>query len=192
MEKNKIFKRHLALYGGMALEEYSAKLWRSEAGASKKPEPLFLNCIGEQLTRLGEASDTAEKLVRQLETYPILQTAHHMTPTQGPGFNAADVNSLAGLPDDMLYPVGACSGTAYSNTAFTGSLCFNSANWQDIFMAGTQQLSQAVKAQEERSAHGTDEKRVSLLPAKYRDALVYNSPLPDSVREKINGMVPAI
>ena len=173
-------------YSEHTLADYSKLLWKINTSEKITVDPLLLKVLKKYLTKQHHDPLLIERFFEQLSKTPILQTTHHLTPTQGPVFNTVDIVALSGLPNDFIYPVGVCSGTAFSNTAFSGALCFRQLDWSQLFRPNSKLLNVALKSQAERSAHGSEEKRFSLIPSSYRDALVYRSPILAGMADKID------
>ncbi|MBU3915439.1 hypothetical protein KKA14_07875, partial [bacterium] len=106
---------------------------------------------------------------------PVLQTAHHVTPTNGPTFLALDLISLSGLSKDHMYLVAANSGVAFSNTAWSGALSYGSIPLEDLIKANSQVFHKVKKSSEERKSHGEQDRRISIVPSSQRDQLVYGT-----------------
>ena len=169
----------LRKYGDLALADYAPKLWEHTC----KPESLFIEVLRKELLRR-YSQEYVSGFIEYFGRRPVLQTTHHLTPSVGPTFNSVDVISMNGLKSDAYYPVGFCSGVAFSNPARSGALCFGTTDWEWVFPGGGKKLNEALKSQKEREAHGDSEKRFSLIPASSRDAMVYGYRINDRILEK--------
>ncbi|KAK3604164.1 hypothetical protein CHS0354_001971 [Potamilus streckersoni] len=174
--------------GGVAYYIENFDELKSSLSGLAKPDDIFLIMSQGNFNNLSSTlADKAEVLIKQLSDMPVLQTAHHLTPTLGPVFNTVDIISLQSLPQEAIYPAAVCSGVAYSNSARSGALCFEYAAWEDILMPGAV-LHSAVKSQREREAHGDPEKRISLIPSRLRDGLLYGSLITEQTFSVVSAM----
>ena len=140
-------------------------------------KPLKEALAGEFLRR----GETGTERLKALWEAPFLQTAHHLTPTNGPTFLANDVICLAGKPARQGYFVGACSGVAFSNPARSGSLCFGSSRLEALIRTGTSAFRKNRQALRELEREGIGERRIRLVPQTWRDALLFSAPMPESL-----------
>lgn len=170
------------------LKEYSRLLW--EKGNSPGPDPVFLKHLKLQLRSGISNSSIVEEIISSFAKNPVLQTSHHITPTNGPGFLSLDMMALAGKPEKEWYLVGANSGVAFSNVAWSGALSFSNLSISQILKEGSPSYIKAEKAAAERREHGDSESRISLIPAKLRDALVFGNGIPDATLQIFNDLTP--
>jgi len=180
-----IFARHW----GTSLGDYAPLLYQAEP---QPLEPAWGVALQTEWHRLGQTAPQANALWSQLQQTPVLQTSHHLTPTHGPSFLSLDLQCLAGLPPGQTYLVGACSGVAFSNTAWSGALCFGQSRFADLLLPGPA-LAEALKSQTERAGHSlAEEQRLSLIPSRWRDQLLFGQPLPERLRELKPQFTPAM
>jgi len=156
------------------LSSYAGRLYQK---ASRELEPQLINAFKQELASMGNDNATIQKALDQIQKAPVLQTSHHITPTHGPTFLALDLICLSGLPSSKLYLIGANSGVAFSNSAWSGALSYGSLDLDRLYQSDTSAYRQALKSQQERTAHGEADRRVSLIPARQRDQLVFGTPL---------------
>lgn len=156
------------------LDEFASHLYQKNPVSLEKE---LLESITEELSSMSIEKTQIKQVVDQLIQVPVLQTAHHITPTNGPTFLTIDIISLAGLKPDQPYLVAANSGVAFSNSAWTGALSYESLNTSQIFPVTSSAYRNALKSSHEREQHGETEKRVSLVPSRQRDQLVFNTEL---------------
>ncbi len=158
------------------LSDYSPLLFKK---APKQMEPELENSFRKEWILYGKSKRQIDRLINQLGEIPVVQTCHHVTPTNGPTFLANDLISLAGIKEGDTYLVGASSGVAFSNTAWSGALSFGEIPLDLILEPDSKAYNQAAKAANDRKKDGTTENRVSLIPAKQRDALVFGTKITD-------------
>ena len=96
-----------------------------------KLDGLFLDCFKQELINSGYKEDS-DKILQQFKNNPVLQTAHHLTATNGPTFTAIDLVSLMGL-EEKYYLVGVFSGVPFSNTAWSGCLSYGDIALKIVF-----------------------------------------------------------
>ncbi|MCP4750325.1 MAG: hypothetical protein GY866_05505 [Proteobacteria bacterium] len=138
-------------------------------------EPELRQSFEEEWRAMGCPSRTIREALSQLEQTPVLQTAHHITPTNGPSLLSWDLICLSGLRPDQLYLVAANSGVAFSNTAWSGSLSYGALSDEELFQPGSAALQLARKSSKERENHGERNRRVTLIPSRQRDQLVFGT-----------------
>jgi len=176
-------------YWTTPLQEFASHLYQ------KKPvsiETELLDSIAEELSSMGIKKELIEPVIHQLTQTPVLQTAHHITPTNGPTFLTINIISLAGLKIDQPYLVAANSGVAFSNSAWTGALSYNDLNIEQFFPVTSKAYRNAIKSSEERAQHGKTEKRISLIPSKQRDQLVFNTALTEYQQNRYQQFTPDV
>ncbi len=155
-------------------------------------EPRFLQALTQSLRQQGRNAVECRQMVRQLQTRPLLQTSHHVTPTAGPTFLTLDLIALSGLPKKERLLIGANSGVAFSNSAWSGALSYLSSKTTDLLQAGAL-CREAEKSNATRLAQGVEqEQRISLIPAQSRDQLVYGEPFPPRGLEVWQAARPAL
>ncbi|MBT4286204.1 MAG: hypothetical protein HOD92_02620 [Deltaproteobacteria bacterium] len=172
-------------YQDMPLKEFSSRLF------DKKPveiESELLNALKKEWQALGWCSNDILKASQQLMEVPVIQTAHHVTPTNGPTFLTLDLMSLCGLNSNLYYLVGANSGVAFSNSAWTGSLSYENLRLQDLLEKNSATYQQVIKSNRERESHGNTEHRYSLIPARQRDQLSYGVEISEGIFNKYSNL----
>ncbi|MFS8067120.1 MAG: hypothetical protein ACMG6S_12180 [Byssovorax sp.] len=106
--------------GETPLLDYAARL---HAHAPEGPlEPALAAAFRDELTRLGHPAITVSAAMADLEARRVLQTATHVTASEGPIFLAMHRMATIGLDPSLPYLVGACSGIPFSNDAHPGCL----------------------------------------------------------------------
>ncbi len=164
----KVFQEHWQ----SPLQEYASTLYTSKTASI---EPELKRALKDEWNLLGCSETEIDSLLVQLEGNPVLQTAHHVTPTNGPTFFAYDLISQAGLPKNHTYLVAANSGIAFSNPAWTGALSYDKIPLDELLVKDSDLYKKTLKASQNRKNDGTSDSRVSLIPARERDGLVYGS-----------------
>ena len=108
----------------LPLIEYSAALW--EKPTSTPPmEKALLEAFEIEFCRIGLNYEQAREFCASLEKTRILQTATHLTATEGPSFLALHQLALLGLPIQETYFVGSFSGVPFANSAWSGCLNYS-------------------------------------------------------------------
>ncbi len=174
----------------LPLEEYAPKLFESSpsGGSPFALEPLFLKAFEETLGENGYSYSEIDTAKEQLLKKPVLQTSHHLTPTHGPTFFTLDLQALSGLGPGEPLLIGANSGVAFSNTAWSGALSYQDVSLEELLEAESPLYRQTLKGQSERESHGEDQKRISLIPSKVRDQLVFGETIPQSLVDAYSQM----
>ena len=171
--------------GDTPLDAYSARL---HAHAPPVPlEPALAEAFRRELDRGGHPTGTVDAALGDLERRRVLQTATHVTLSEGPIFLAMHRMATLGLDRSLdldldldpqiPYLVGACSGIPFSNDAAPG--CLNVGRRHPL-SALLHPASPAHKARA-RAAAGLDsavDHRLSLLPWSMRDVSVFHARLP--------------
>ena len=183
------------------LEKTFAEAWSEPLGryaprlfdqAPKALAPDFLALLEEETLDTGYDPALARELSAQLVGLPVVQTSHHITPTHGPTFTSIDLISLTGLGPGRIYPIFAFSGVPFSNSAWSGALSYGALALTDLFLPQAKGLAKARAAAKERQAHGEEDQRISLIPAKSRDQLVYGSLVPENLAEQLAELRPEV
>ena len=110
---------------------------------------------------------------------PVLQTSTHLCLSEGPTFLAVHLMATRGQPASLPYFVAAYSGVPFSNSAWSG--CINlSHRWplRELLATGSSTFRDQLRRETNRlrdEAGSDPERRISLVPAVSRDALVYGS-----------------
>ena len=167
------------------LKEYSQLLW-SPKKLTSKLEPELIQALSDEFSRIGASDSEASAWAGSLERTRVLQTATHLTASEGPTFLAIHELAMMGLPESEYYLIGACSGVPYANAAWSG--CLNVSTrlpLNEIVSEQAPGYRDLVKADQDRS-RDSDERRVSLIPGKFRDAQVFRS----CISEKQEALLP--
>jgi hypothetical protein len=171
------------------LSEYSEKLYNPR---QLTLEPELLEAFREEWLAMQLPAKKVEQALQQLTELPVLQTSHHVTPTNGPVFLSLDLISLSGLPQGALYLVAANSGIAFSNSAWTGALSYGEMELATLAKIDSPIYRQTLKSAKERKLHGDDNQRITLIPAKQRDQLVFGTEIEPGHKKKIQDLAPSL
>ena len=164
----------------LPLLEYSASLW--EKPASTPPmEKALLEAFESEFCRIGLSYEQAREFCDSLEKTRILQTATHLTATEGPTFLALHQLALLGLPPQETYFVGSFSGVPFTNSAWSG--CLNYSKRFDLEALISPQAAEFAELKRSDADRSRDsaERRISLIPGKMRDARVFQSRIPQKL-----------
>ncbi len=161
--------------------DYSAALWRPPPSGAV--EPALVEALSDELARVGHSAALPALLRRR-----VLATAHHVTPTNGPSFLALDAILTASGEHGI---VAAYSGVAFSNAAWSGALSF-AGDPASVLLPGTATWRRFQRAARDRARDaGSTEHRVSLIPSRWRDGLLYRHPLPADLPQRLADLTPA-
>ena len=164
----------------LPLLEYSASLW--EKPPSTPPmEKALLEAFESEFCRIGLSYEQAREFCDSLEKTRILQTATHLTATEGPTFLALHQLALLGLPPQETYFVGSFSGVPFTNSAWSG--CLNYSKRFDLEALISPQAAEFAELKRSDADRSRDsaERRISLIPGKMRDARVFQSRIPQKL-----------
>lgn len=164
----------------LPLLEYSASLW--EKPASTPPmEKALQEAFESEFSRIGLSYEQAREFCDSLEKTRILQTATHLTATEGPTFLALHQLALLGLPPHETYFVGSFSGVPFANSAWSG--CLNYSKRFDLEALISPQAAEFTELKRSDADRSRDsaERRISLIPGKMRDARVFQSRIPQKL-----------
>ena len=164
----------------LPLLEYSASLW--EKPPSTPPmEKALLEAFESEFCRIGLSYEQAREFCDSLEKTRILQTATHLTATEGPTFLALHQLALLGLPPHETYFVGSFSGVPFANSAWSG--CLNYSKRFDLEALISPQAAEFTELKRSDADRSRDsaERRISLIPGKMRDARVFQSRIPQKL-----------
>jgi hypothetical protein len=171
------FRRHWQT----PLPEYARLLWADPPTGTI--DPLLARALRAESLRVTGSEEAAEVVLRRR----VAPTAHHVTPTNGPGFLAADW--IASAADAQPVTVLAWSGVSLSNTAWSGCLSFTT----NLLLPGSPTARRAARSRADRSRDaGTTEERLWLFPAKLRDALLYRIPCHPRLTEVLADLRPEV
>ena len=175
--------------GDTPLDAYSARL---HAHAPPVPlEPALAAAFRQELTRGGHAAPTVDAALRDLGLRRVLQTATHVTLSEGPIFLAMHRVATIGLDPTIPYLIGACSGIPFSNDAAPG--CLNIGRRYPLSSL-LHPASRPYKARA-RAAAGLEipvDHRLSLLPWSMRDVSVFHATVPKAAREVRGALRPTL
>ena len=154
------------------LPAYAAALHTPPPPHPEAPEAAgFWAALRAESRRVTGHEDAAETVARTR----VVATAHHTTPTNGPGFFASDrIATASGAPVVVL----AWSGVALSNTAWSGCLVADDLGCAFRPDTSTAADLRRARADRQRDRPHEAEDRLWLFPARQRDALLYRRPLP--------------
>ncbi len=159
-------------YWETPLSNYSESLYQNKAATFESElEDAFV----EEWLEQGYERDSAVLFLDELRKRPVLQTSHHVTLTNGPTFLACDLVSLAGLSKDDVYFVAANSGVAFSNTAWSGAVNYGNIRLDELLDVKKPLYHKTFKAFKHREQDGITDQRISLIPSRQRDQLVFGT-----------------
>ena len=164
----------LSKHWDTALEEYAQSLWEASSHESNLEKEL-VQSFQKEFLRAGYTEEQAALWIESLERTRTLQTATHLTASEGPTFFATHHLALMGIPAGESYLVAAYSGVPYANAAWSGCLNFSAElELEEILSAKAPGFSVLLKSDRDRR-RDTSERRISLIPGTYRDAQVFGS-----------------
>ncbi len=163
----------LEQYGSIAVEEYSSRLYDYQTPCLVEPE--LLQAFQGELQRLDYSPHELENILEHLQHVRILQTATHLTPSEGPTFFAIHWLASLGLPVNQYYIIGAFSGIPFSNSAWSGCLNYSSRHHLEQLLDSQSPIYRELLRAEKDRGRDTADRRISLIPGKQRDGLVYQS-----------------
>lgn len=174
INKSPIFQKILKR-SSQSLEDYAKQCYQYFNKARVYDES-FLQAFSQELQECGYEKEY-QAILKQFQKNPVLQTAHHLTPTNGPTFSAIDLLCLCGLQEEY-YLVGAFSGVSFSNTAFSGSLCYQDLPLVELVQKNSLAYQILQKENANRVLDTSQEKaiqKIRLVTSSYKDDLIYNS-----------------
>ena len=178
-------------WGSESLEGYGQLCWQGP----KRPPPLereLIQAFKETWQQMGWADVLVKQLLEELEQKRVLQTAMHLTPTEGPTFLASHQLATLRQPQTSSYLVGAYSGVPFSNAAWSGAINYGTkTSLEQILHPSNPLFRQAQAAVVDRIRDG-DHPRLSLIPSKWRDGLVDRSAIPDRLNELFSDLLPGV
>ena len=178
-------------WGNESLERYGQLWWQ---GPKRPPplEPELIQAFKETWQQMGWADVLVKQLLEELEQKRLLQTAMHLTPTEGPTFLASHQLATLRQPQTSNYLVGAYSGVPFSNAAWSGAINYGTkTSLEQILHTSNPLFRQAQAAVVDRIRDG-DHPRLSLIPSKWRDGLVDRSAIPDRLNELFSDLLPGV
>ena len=182
--------------GETPLLDYAARL---HAHTPDGPlEPALAAAFRGELTRLGHPEITVSAAMADLERRRVLQTATHVTVSEGPIFLAMHRLATIGLDPSIPYLVGACSGIPFSNDAHPG--CLNLGRrypLSAVLEPGSPAYRARVRARAAAEQKAPPDQRISMIPWAMRDASVFHAAIPAvtlevraALRAEIRAVVP--
>lgn len=167
----------LERFGTTPVQNYSAQLYDYEAICPIEPE--LLDAFRQEIKRVQnysyESTVAPEIIVQELEKYRILQTSTHLTASEGPSFFAIHWLASLGLPVNRPYLIGAFSGIPFSNSAWSGCLNYSARYRLEDLLGDQSPLFKELFRAEKDRGRDTEEQRISLIPGKTRDGLVFRA-----------------
>jgi len=182
----------------MSVSEYAHGLWEKPVSPPLL-ETGLREAFEKEFYRIGYSEVEAKALSASLERTRVLQTATHLTASEGPTFLALHHLSLLGLPVTETYFVGAYSGVPFANAAWSGCLNFSDRfDIETVLDIKAPGFAELKRAELDRSRDSI-EKRISLMPGSMRDSRVYQSKVPERlslllpyINEPVRKYVPAV
>ena len=178
-------------WGNESLEGYGQLWWQ---GPKRPPplEPELIQAFTETWQQMGWTDVLVKQLLEELDRKRVLQTAMHLTPTEGPTFLASHQLATLKQPQTSSYLVGAYSGVPFSNAAWSGAINYGTkTSLEQILHPSNPLFRQAQAAVVDRIRDG-DHPRLSLIPSKWRDGLVDRSAIPDRLNELFSDLLPGV
>ena len=187
MKNTKVLKEIKEKYSDYTIQRYARQCYDYSAA---KLDDLFLDCFKQELINSGYQKDS-NQILQQFKNNPVLQTAHHLTATNGPTFTAIDLVSLMGL-EEKYYLVGVFSGVPFSNPAWSGSLSYGDIALEKMIQKTSPYYSKLIKENKDRKRDLVSENKIRLVFSDFRDDLVFGSSFEkyrldfwDAMQEKI-------
>ena len=166
----------------ISLNEYSTSLWKT---ISEPPslEVELRQAFETEFCRIGFTEEQAQSYCTELERTRVLQTATHLTASEGPTFLALHHLALLGMPKGETYFVGSYSGVPFANAAWSGCLNFsNRIDLESVISVHAPGFADLKRADKDRVRDSSD-RRISLIPGKMRDVRVFQSRIPKKMAE---------
>ena len=183
--------RVIEKWSNRSLEEYG-QLWWQEPIRPPPLEPELIQAFEETWQQMGWTDVLVKQMLEELEQKRVLQTAMHLTPTEGPTFLASHQLATLRQPQTSSYLVGAYSGVPFSNAAWSGAINYGTkTSLEQILHPSNSLFQQAQSAVIDRVRDG-DHPRLSLIPGKWRDGLVDRSVIPDRLNELLPDLLPKV
>ncbi|MCH2265176.1 MAG: hypothetical protein MK515_01745 [SAR324 cluster bacterium] len=183
--KRPVLAEILGKFWEMPLVEYANHLWENPVSAPTM-EKALRDAFETEFCRTGLSKEQAQVFCERLEKTRVIQTATHLTASEGPTFLALHHLALLGMPPQETYFVGAYSGVPFANSAWSGCLNFsNRFELEDVIASQAPGFSALKRSDSDRSRDSA-ERRISLIPGNMRDASVFQS----KVSEKLANLRP--
>ena len=171
MELNNFIKTVKSQNANSTIQDYAKKCLDY---TESELDPLFLKCFYNELLECGFKQE-AKSIITQFKDNPVLQTAHHLTATNGAVFSAIDLINLIGL-EEKYYLVGVFSGIPFANSAWTGWLSCGNLDLAQIIKVDNPIYHKLKKEIENRIKDKKEtENRIRLVNSNFRDDLVFES-----------------
>lgn len=172
------------------LAEHSAEL------CARRPrgplEPALRDAFTGAMRRRGLAPGVVRTCLDDLDRHRLLQTATHLTVSEGPTFLAVHLAATAGLPPTRPYLVGAWSGVPFANPAWSGCLSYSDRHPIEALVPPGAPCYRGLLRDQRQRALDSDERRISLVPGRLRDARVHRCPMPERTAEIATQLTPAL
>ncbi|MBF0349936.1 MAG: hypothetical protein HQM11_02840 [SAR324 cluster bacterium] len=161
----------------MPIQEYSHELY--EYPASVEVESFLKEAFTDELREMAWTHAQVDEIVESFIRLRVLQTATHVTATEGPTFWAIHHLSTLGFPEGEYYGIGAFSGVPFSGSAWSGCLNYSKRHQlEDIIQKPSSIYRELEKSQKNRM-QDTADARISLIPGKMRDVSVFHALIPE-------------
>ena len=161
----------------ISLSEYSSGLWESPS-VLPPLEAELRQAFETEFCRIGFTEEQTQRYLAILERTRVLQTATHLTASEGPTFLALHHLALLGMPQGETYFVGSYSGVPFANSAWSGCLNFsNRIELESVISPQAPAFYELKRADNDRARDSSD-RRISLIPGKMRDVRVFKSRIP--------------
>jgi hypothetical protein len=179
----------VAEHGDERVEAYASRVFSHRPTIPLEPalEAAFLAEVG----RLGWSVHDRERARADLVSRRVVQTATHLTASEGPTFLAVHAVALSGLPSGAPYLVGTFSGVPFSNPAWSGCLNFSARYALENFVDGSAPVyRELARSEADRKRDGVAfDRRISLIPSSLRDGLVFGSRVTEQLRRVVAALI---
>jgi len=183
--KRPILSRILEEVWDIPVSEYACSLWHKTTN-SPPMENALREAFEKEFLRIGIGLDEVKVFLNRLEKTRVIQTATHLTASEGPTFLALHHLSLLGMPQQETYFVGAYSGVPFANSAWSGCLNYsNRFELEDVISRQYKGFSDLKRSDFDR-LRDSSERRISLISGDMRDMLVFQS----KINEKLVSQIP--
>ncbi len=174
--------RILTRIWNIPIKEYSTSLWETNSEPPSM-EVELRQAFETEFCRIGFSEEQAQIYSAELESARVLQTATHLTTSEGPTFLALHHLALLGIPPGKTYFVGSYSGVPFANAAWSGCLNFsNRIDLESVISENAPGFAELKRADNDRVRDSSD-RRISLIPGKMRDVRVFKSRIPEKMAE---------
>ena len=150
-------------------------------------EPALEKAFRTELSRLDYDASKIDGIMNSLKTHRVLQTGPHTTPSFGPRMLCQQWQSTLGISPEDFYLIGMYSGVPFSSDFLPGHLVFHQDNPVSQLL-----LDDLDMADKFIDIFEANEKKLSLIPSKIQDDLVYRSELTIKTREVISLLTPEL